>query len=87
MHKVCMCSSQSVHQVRQMQTLQTLQTWCTLHPSWILGVVSGLGAVLHDGPLARAYVKEPAASAWLSVLVAFFQRKERPRPRPQVADE
>ncbi len=70
-----------------MQTLQTLQTWFTLHPSWILGVVSGLETVLHDGPLAGAYVEEPAASAWPSVLVAFFQRKERPRSRPQVADE
>jgi hypothetical protein len=25
-----------------------------------------------DGPLARAYVEEPAASAWPPVIVAFF---------------
>jgi hypothetical protein len=42
------------------------------------------GQYTDDGPLARAYVEEPAASSWLPVIVAFFQRKELPRPRPQV---
>ncbi len=59
-----MCTN-SVHQVRQMQTLQTLQTWCT---GWSVD----WGQYTDDGSLARAYVEEPAASAWPPVIVTFF---------------
>jgi hypothetical protein len=58
--------------------MQTLQIWCTLESAkesachWLLEVV--------DGPAhcPRADVVEPAASARLSVLIAFSQRKELP---------
>ncbi len=40
------------------------------------------GAVLHDGPLARAYVEEHAASGLLSVLVAFFSAERAASPAP-----
>jgi hypothetical protein len=52
-----------------------------LHHGYLGGSVDW-GQYTDDGPLARACVEEPAASAWPPVIVAFFFAEGAASPAP-----